>query len=107
MIGAALAVAGVGSLGRNLSALPYPPDHGELVIRGAYRLVRHPIYGGLILGVLGWSLYLRSWLVLGYALALFVLFDFKSRREESWLIERYPEYAAYCRRTDKLIPWLY
>jgi protein-S-isoprenylcysteine O-methyltransferase Ste14 len=31
----------------------------------------------------------------------------KARREESWLQEKYPEYAAYKSRVKKLIPWVY
>lgn len=105
--GAPLAIAGLLSLGSALTALPYPTDDGSLVVAGPYAIVRHPIYSGLILGALGWALYQHSWLVLGYAVALFVLFDAKSRREETWLMERYEEYAVYRSRVAKLIPWLY
>lgn len=74
---------------------------------GAYAVVRHPIYAGVILMSLGWGLYQASWLVLLYAAALFVLFDLKSRREEVWLAERFAEYPEYQRRVKKLLPWVY
>ena len=40
------------------------------------------------------------------ALAAVGLFDAKSRREEAWLAERFPEYPLYRRRVAKLIPGL-
>ena len=107
MPGAALSIGGVLKLGKNLTPLPYPKDDSELVEQGPYAIVRHPIYGGLILGAFGWGLYLHAWLTLAFAALLFILFDIKSRREERWLIERYPEYAEYCSRVKKLLPWVY
>jgi protein-S-isoprenylcysteine O-methyltransferase Ste14 len=105
--GATLAVWGVLSLGTNLSVLPYPKEGSTLVVSGPYRIVRNPIYSGLILASFGVALVLHSWLSLVYALALFVLFDLKARREERWLRERYPGYADYQRRVKKLVPWIW
>jgi protein-S-isoprenylcysteine O-methyltransferase Ste14 len=105
--GAALAVAGVARLGRNLTALPYPKDGAPLVETGPYRIVRNPIYSGLVMAAFGWGLWVNGWLTLGYALALFVFFDVKSRLEERWLCEKYPAYSAYQQRVRKLIPWVY
>jgi protein-S-isoprenylcysteine O-methyltransferase Ste14 len=106
--GGALAVAGLFGLGQaNLTALPYPKDEARLVETGPYAVVRHPIYSGLILGALGFGLLVQGWLTVGYALVLFAFFDVKSRREERWLVERFPEYAEYRTRVRKLIPWVY
>lgn len=105
--GAPLAAVALRSLGKSLTALPYPTDDGELVTTGPYAIVRHPIYSGLILGAFGWGLWLHSGLVLLYAVALFVLFDLKSRQEERWLMERYPDYAEYRTRVKKLLPWVW
>jgi protein-S-isoprenylcysteine O-methyltransferase Ste14 len=107
LAGAALAVGGVFKLGNNLTALPYPKDGSELVEQGPYAIVRHPIYSGLILGAIGWGLWLHAWLTLAFAAALFALFDLKLRREERWLCERYPEYAGYSKRVKKLVPWIW
>jgi len=107
LAGALLAVAGAVNLGRNLTPLPRPKDDATLVVVGAYRLVRHPIYSGLAAMAFGWGLWVNSWPTLGYALLLFVFFDCKSRREERWLREKFPEYAAYQRRVRKLIPFVY
>ena len=50
--------------GENLTPFPEPLPGARLVESGAYRLVRHPIYGGLILGALGWGLLTASPLAL-------------------------------------------
>jgi protein-S-isoprenylcysteine O-methyltransferase Ste14 len=114
LLGAALMVgggilfgAGLVSLGRALTPLPYPKEGADLVQSGPYALVRHPIYsGGLLLG-LGWALFVQGWLTLGYVAVLALFLDAKSRREERWLAERFTLYADYQRRVRKLIPFLY
>lgn len=105
--GGVFGMAGVLGLGRNLTALPKPVEGGTLVTSGIYSMVRHPIYSGLILAALGWAIWSANGLGIGLALVLLLFFDVKSRREERWLIEAYPEYAAYQKRVKKLIPWVY
>lgn len=108
LVGAAFALGGIAYLGqRNLTALPYPRDGAVLITRGPYAIVRNPIYTGLIFGSFGWALYLSAPLTLLFSIALFVLFDRKSRKEEAWLIERFPEYRGYCARVKRLMPWVY
>lgn len=108
LIGAAwLLFAGVLHLGRNLTANPKPIADGQLVQTGAYAVVRHPIYAGIILGFLAVALFFNSFVGVIGAIIVFVFFDQKSRREEVWLSEAYAGYADYSRRTRKLIPWIY
>ena len=108
-VGAALAISAILSLNAAdaLTAVPRPRDAASLVEHGAYRLVRHPIYGGLVLGATGWALARGSLTAFAGALLLFAFFDLKRRREEAWLVGRYPGYAAYRTRTRSIIPWLY
>ena len=94
-------------LGRSLTPFPRPAPDGRLVTSGAYRFVRHPIYFAVLIGALGFSLATMSPLRIAVTLLLFFFFDMKARREERWLQERYPEYAAYKSRVKKLIPWIY
>ena len=107
--GGLLALAGlVGLRAANaLTPVPHPRDEASLVVTGAYRLVRHPIYGGLVLGAASWALLRESLPALVAAGALLVFFDLKRRREEAWLAARFPGYDAYRARTRRLIPWIY
>ena len=106
-LGSLLVLAGLVSLGNNLTAVPRPKESANMVEHGAYRWVRHPIYSGIILGAFGLGLLRGGWLSLLYAFILFIFFDIKSRREEKWLREKYSGYAAYQQRVHKLIPFLY
>ena len=107
-LGATLAGAGLVGLrdGDALTAVPHPRDEARLVEAGAYRLVRHPIYGGLVLAAVGWALIRASIPALLAAALLFLFFDLKRRREEVWLAERFPGYSDYRKRTRALIPFL-
>jgi len=98
---------GLVDLGQSLTPLPYPRDDGQLVQSGVYGVVRHPIYSGVILGILAWGLYQLSVTHVAAAIAFLLFFDAKARREEQWLSEKYGEYAAYQQRVKKLIPWVY
>jgi protein-S-isoprenylcysteine O-methyltransferase Ste14 len=106
-LGGVLILAGLFSLGSNLTAVPRPKEDAHMVEHGAYRWVRHPIYSGIILGAFGLGLLRGGWLGLLYASILFLFFDVKSRQEENWLREKYEGYATYQRRVRKLIPFLY
>jgi protein-S-isoprenylcysteine O-methyltransferase Ste14 len=113
VVGVVLAVAGltvfglgIRALGRSLTPLPKPRADAELRQVGIYRLARHPIYGGLLLLAAGWSLAAAP-LGLVPTTLLAVIFDLKSRREETWLTNRYPEYASYRNATrHRYLPWL-
>ena len=114
IIGVAMMVAGLalalwGGLkhGSGLQALPYPREGGTALYAGPYRLVRHPIYSGAVCVACGWALWRHGWLTLAYAALLFLLLDAKARREERWLVEKFPSYGDYQRRVRKLIPFLY
>ena len=96
-VGALLVVAGSRRLGSALTPLPRPREAQELREDGIYRLVRHPIYGGVLLLAIGLSAWRSPWALVPTVL-LALLFDRKRRREEVWLIEAYPGYEAYRRR---------
>ena len=104
--GAILLVRGIVDLGSAFTPLPRPRDDAELVETGVYALARHPIYGGLILGALGWSVMQASFVALVATGVLAGFFFLKSAREEAWLEARFDRYAAYRRRTKRFIPWI-
>jgi protein-S-isoprenylcysteine O-methyltransferase Ste14 len=105
--GLSLAAAGALKLGHNLTPLITPKESGVLLEQGAYGLVRHPIYSGILQLAFGWGLRTHGWLTLGYALLLFVILDRKARREEVILHKVFPGYASYSRRVRRLIPFIY
>lgn len=109
LAGAGLGLAGISGLqsGHALTAVPRPRDESRLVDTGAYGLVRHPIYGALMLGSVGWAMLRGSPAALLGASVLFIVLDLKRRREEVMLLERYADYAAYRTRTRRFIPWIW
>jgi protein-S-isoprenylcysteine O-methyltransferase Ste14 len=97
-LGLGLGVWAGWTMGPSLSAFPRPPRHAELVDRGPYRYLRHPIYVGGVLFFAGLSLVFSVWgLVLTAVLAAFWIA--KARLEERHLVARFPEYADYRRKT--------
>lgn len=98
---------GLLDLGQSLTPLPYPREDGQLVQSGVYGIVRHPIYSGVILGILAWALHQLSLTHVVAAIAFFLFFNAKAHREELWLADKYADYAAYQQRVKKLIPWVY
>jgi protein-S-isoprenylcysteine O-methyltransferase Ste14 len=106
-LGGLLAVRGVVDLREALTPLPHPRDGASLVDSGSYGLVRHPIYGGIVIAAVGWGLATASVAALAGALVILAFFRLKSAREEAWLVERYPGYDAYRTRTRRMLPFLY
>lgn len=105
--GACIFTAAIFQIGHGLAPVPYPRDCAVLVETGLYAVVRHPLYCAGFLIAIGWGLTVHGWLNLAYALILLVIFDIKSRKEETWLRNKYPAYEAYSRRVRKLIPFVY
>lgn len=114
-VGVALTAAGIAfafwarfTLGRNWSGTVTVKHDHELVIRGPYRIVRHPIYTGFTLGMLGTALVVGQ--VRGLlALALIVLaWRLKWAVEERFMLEEFGDrYAEYRRRVSALIPGIW
>jgi protein-S-isoprenylcysteine O-methyltransferase Ste14 len=106
-LGGFVAIRALWDLRGGISPFPRPVDGAPLIESGAYRLVRHPIYSGIVLAALGWGLVTGSLVVLVATGLLFLLFAGKSLREEAWLSAAHPGYRAYQQRTKRLIPWVY
>lgn len=80
-------------------------DH-ELVVSGPYRWIRHPIYTGFVLAMLGVTALSASWLVGVSGLALTILVPvLRIPREEAELAERFgPAFLEYRARTAAFLP---
>ena len=113
--GVVLCVAGLAfcvwarfTLGRNWSGVVTFKGGHELITRGPYAIVRHPIYTGLLVMIVG------TVIVFGHVDGIIALpFVFwglwiKLRYEEKLMLEKFPgQYAAYQRRVKRLIPFVF
>jgi protein-S-isoprenylcysteine O-methyltransferase Ste14 len=95
-------------LGSNWSGIVTVKKDHQLVRTGPYRWVRHPIYTGLLLALLGIALALGQWRgLIGFAF-LVLAFVLKLRFEEQWMVETFgDEYARYKREVAALVPGVY
>jgi protein-S-isoprenylcysteine O-methyltransferase Ste14 len=106
-LGLAVAITGRLQLGQNWSNLEdYRVRPGQaLVSHGIYRYIRHPIYAGDLMLLIGLELALNSWLVLGVIVPLVTVLR-QAAREESLLARTFVGYTDYQRRTKRFIPFL-
>ncbi len=106
VVGTGLAILGRAYLDPSWITRRSAGDNLELITTGPYAFVRHPIYSGLLLAIIG-SAIGQSVL---WVLPLIVYgpnFYRAARREEKLLLEQFPErYPAYLRRTKMLLPFL-
>jgi protein-S-isoprenylcysteine O-methyltransferase Ste14 len=95
-------------LGSNWSGRATVKMGHELVTSGPYALARHPIYTGIIVGVVGSALaYGELRCVLGVAM-LFVAFLGKMGQEEQLMMQTFPQsYPVYRQRVKALIPGVF
>jgi protein-S-isoprenylcysteine O-methyltransferase Ste14 len=84
-------------MGKSLTPYPRPRESGELILKGSYRFVRHPIYVAGFLFFLGVGLSSSLPATVG-ALALGALWRRKAAVEEAHLLARFPEYEDYRER---------
>ena len=105
--GACMMAAGMGGLGRHLTPFPRPVAGSELKRTGVYGLVRHPIYGAVLLLALAWTLVSSPATILPSAAGAAFL-EAKRRREEAWLAEQHADYGEYCQAVPRrFIPWVW
>jgi len=104
-VGLVFAVWARVALGANWSGIVMIKSGHNLIRRGPYRWIRHPIYTGLLASVVGTVLLqgeVRS--LLGFAIILFALYR-KAKREERFLSEEFGDsFAEHARRTGMFLP---
>lgn len=112
-LGLAITIAGLAftiwarfTIGRNWSATVTIKAQHELICKGPYALVRHPIYSGFLAAVIGTAIEIdqaRAWL--GFALLVLCLVP-KRRTEEAFMRSVFGgAYDAYAARVPALVPW--
>jgi protein-S-isoprenylcysteine O-methyltransferase Ste14 len=95
-------------LGRNWSGVVMVKEGHTLITSGPYRWVRHPIYAGMTVALVGTAL--ASGAPYGFLGLVLILFGFlvRVRLEEALMRETFPaDYAEYTRHTARLIPGIY
>ncbi|MCP3857184.1 MAG: DUF1295 domain-containing protein [Actinomycetia bacterium] len=105
LVGVVFLVVGALNLGSSITPLPLPVPHGELETGGLYRLVRHPLYGGLMMLGVGSAVGSGNWLAVVVAVLLIAVLMAKARWEESHLRARYSAYGDYASRTPRFVPF--
>lgn len=103
-IGTVILLIAVIDLRKSLSVFPKPVKHGELQIQGLYRYVRHPMYTGVLLLCAGIAMQRAHMMPYLATIALFGLFSYKARYEESLLKAKYKNYSEYAKKTPRFFP---
>lgn len=103
---AGLALIGIASLklGPGITPTPMPTSMGRLTTTGLYRWMRHPIYTGVLIIVIGMVAQSGNSVSLAVGLSAYVFFSVKARWEEARLAERYSGYSEYAAVTPRFFP---
>ena len=107
IIGFFMILIGILQLNINISPFPSPKTGSSLITNGIFAYVRHPIYGGLVIGLFGYALFFASLYKILIVCLLFVLFMYKSSYEEKRLSILFPIYDTYKLGTKRIIPFIY
>jgi len=95
------------TLGRNWSGIVTLKEGHELIERGPYRFVRHPIYTGILTMFFATALALGRLAGFAGTLLMFASFWIKLRDEETLMLQQFPDrYAAYRQRAKRIIPFM-
>ncbi|MGD0729051.1 MAG: isoprenylcysteine carboxylmethyltransferase family protein [Candidatus Micrarchaeaceae archaeon] len=96
------------TLGRNWSSRVTLKEKHELITKGPYKLVRHPIYTGMLTMFLGAAIYLGMLAAFFGLLFFFLSFWIKLKQEEKLMLKHFTkEYVKYKKKTKALIPFIY
>ncbi len=94
-------------LGANWSATVVVKEDHDLIRRGPYAVIRHPIYSGFLLAMIGTALTVGEVRALIAIPLAFIGWYMKSRLEESFMIDQFGEqYLRYQREVKGLIPFV-
>lgn len=87
----------------------YQADRKQIVIdTGVYGIVRHPMYAGAILLMIGMPLWLESYAAVGWAIVPTALLAVRLRIEEQFLSQELEGYTAYTQRIRyRLLPYVW
>ncbi len=104
IIGLGLIIIAFFQLNKNLSPFPTPKEYARLLTNGVFKLIRHPIYTGILLIFFSIAVFQGSGYRLLISFLLLILFHFKTLYEEKKLSEKFPEYEIYKKNSGKFLP---
>lgn len=105
--GVSLAIWARRYLGSNWSGVPALKKGHELVTTGPYSAVRHPIYTGIMLGMVGSTLVMGTVGSIGVVFLAALVVAVRIRQEEGLMVSRFGDaYEDYRKRTKTIVPWL-
>jgi protein-S-isoprenylcysteine O-methyltransferase Ste14 len=109
IVGSAVSVTGRAQLAKFGSGVLHIEEDHRLITTGVFGYIRHPVYAGGVLGVVGSYLAFRSVVMLILVSTLyFIVIRHRMLFEEEMLTEEFgDEYREYMKRTKRLIPFLY
>ncbi|MGB5983023.1 MAG: isoprenylcysteine carboxylmethyltransferase family protein [Nonlabens sp.] len=93
-------------LNTKISPFPAPRNNSKLVTSGAYKFTRHPIYTGIFFSLFYYGIVVGSGFKIIVSILLLALFYYKSRYEETLLLQQFPDYAKYQQEVGQLIPYV-
>lgn len=96
-------------LGKNGFLIITMEKDSQLITGGPYRFIRHPIYAGIILLFIGYTISFASVISIIIITGFFsVWFRKRIKLEEQLLIQAYgDEYTQYMKHTKKILPFMY
>jgi protein-S-isoprenylcysteine O-methyltransferase Ste14 len=94
-------------LGKNWAMPMTKKTNSQLVTSGPYRFIRHPVYTGILVIILGSALTVSYyWFILLAVMAVF--FFYSARYEEKFMIQRFPKtYPDYQKETKMFVPFVF
>jgi len=93
------------ALGANWSGTANVKQGHQLIVKGPYRLTRHPIYTGILVACVGTALGIGQWRCLAGLIVISLGLVLKMSQEERLMMATFPEgYPQYRRRVKALIP---
>jgi len=96
-------------LGTNWSPSLELREKHQLITTGIYTYIRHPMYTSLFLYAIAQALLLPNWFSgPSFLIGFVLLYVLRIEQEEKMMVDKFgDQYLVYCRRTKRLLPWVY
>jgi protein-S-isoprenylcysteine O-methyltransferase Ste14 len=105
--GCALSIWARVNLGKDWGMPMTEREKPQLITSGPYAFIRHPIYSGMILAMLGTTIVVTIFYIIPFV-AVTIYFFYTAKVEERDMLREFPDkYKDYKKRTKALIPFIY